>query len=141
MNILWVQVDVVFFDFMMSCVRSDEFSVFFRWSETSIVVIVPPLTHQRNSARRRHLVELLLIQREGMSELSHDRCYALIGNCSKESMLLRREGRIEMKMLETQGEGGWWFMSLRCSLIWPNQTLHAPSIGSPFRAHQKQRRT
>ena len=30
-----------------------------------------PLTHQRDSARRRHLIELLLIQREGMSELSH----------------------------------------------------------------------
>jgi hypothetical protein len=40
-----------------------------------IVVVLSvdtPLTHQRDSARRRHLIELLLIQREGMSELSHD---------------------------------------------------------------------
>jgi hypothetical protein len=37
-----------------------------------ILSVGMPLTHQRDSARRRHLIELLLIQREGMSELSHD---------------------------------------------------------------------
>jgi len=36
-----------------------------------------------------------------MSELSHDGRYALIGNSVVQTILLKREGRIEMKMLAT----------------------------------------
>jgi len=66
-----------------------------------VLFVGPPLTHQRDSARRRHLIELLLVQRESMSELSHDGRYALIGNSVVQTILLKREGRIEMKMLAT----------------------------------------
>jgi hypothetical protein len=49
-----------------------------------------PLTHQRNGARRRHLIELLLVQREGMSELSHGEHRASIDDCGIEKILLRK---------------------------------------------------
>ena len=74
-NILGIEVDVVFFDFMMTRVCSYEFSVYCRWLEMLLLMscsfVDPPLTHQRDSARRRHLIELLLIQGESMSKLSH----------------------------------------------------------------------
>lgn len=66
-----------------------------------VLFVGPPRTHQRDSARRRHLIELLLVQRESMSELSHDERYALIGNYVVQTILLKREGRIEMKMPAT----------------------------------------
>jgi hypothetical protein len=64
------------------------------------LAVGPRLTHQRDSARRRHLIELLLIQRKGMSELSHDGIVCLDWHCDITTMMLRREGRIE-KMLAT----------------------------------------
>ena len=69
--LLGVQMDVVLFKLMMSSARPYEFSICLQRSEVSVMTSRPPLTHQRDGARRRHLVELLLVERKGMSEFSH----------------------------------------------------------------------